>query len=201
MIESAFASCVFLCLTSWFALASYRNYVALERPLFMVPVAAAATIMAMIVVLATGLTVGALPVLIGLACSVVCALTDLASGYVFDRVSLPAAAGATISSIATGHGTGSIAGLGCGFTTIFVLWAITRGRGIGLGDAKLAGAIGAAAGASDVLVTIGVAFVFGALFSIVGLATKRLKRDSAVRFAPFLATAFLTAIPVCGILA
>ena len=199
MIESVFASCVFLSLTSWFALAAYRNYVALERPIFMVRLTAAVTIIATITVLATGQTVEALPVLIGLACSLVCALTDLASGYVFDRVSLPAAAGATISSIAAGHGTESIAGLGCGFTTIFLLWAITRGRGLGLGDAKLAGAIGAAAGASDVLVTIGVAFVLGALFSIVGLATKRLKRNSTLRFAPFLATAFLTAIPVCGI--
>lgn len=199
MIESVFVACAFLCTTSWLALAALCTKVGFTSPVMNVRIMAFFATAVAVVVVASRETVVVMPQLIGLACAIVCTFTDLATGYVFDRVTMPAAAGATIAATMCGHGVASIAGLACGYTTICLLWVITRRRGIGLGDAKLAAALGAAGSAGEVLDVIGGAFVLGALFASFGLATGRLSRGSTVRFAPFLATAFWAVITVTRI--
>ena len=199
MIESVFAACAFLCATSWLALAAHYTKLGCTSPVMNIRTMAFFATAIAIVVVASRETIAALPELTGLACAIVCTFTDLATGYVFDRVTIPAAAGAAIAAIMCGHGVASITGLACGYTTICLLWLITGRRGIGLGDAKLAAALGAAGSAGEVLYVMGGAFVLGALFASFGLATGRLNRGSTVRFAPFLATAFFAVLTVTRI--
>ncbi|ALJ20842.1 prepilin peptidase [Microbacterium sp. No. 7] len=79
------------------------------------------------------------------------------------------------------------AGGALSFAFFWVLWRC--GGGIGGGDVKLAGVLGAAAAwvAAEAL-AIGVlsAFVLGGVFSLALLALRRARRGTAVPFGPFL---------------
>jgi leader peptidase (prepilin peptidase) / N-methyltransferase len=67
------------------------------------------------------------------------------------------------------------------------LYAITRGRGMGMGDVKLIAALGVLFGWPDTLVLSAFAFIVGSIASIVLMITKGLTRKSAVPFGPFIA--------------
>ncbi len=93
------------------------------------------------------------------------------------------------------------AGIGAAiwFGVIGLLWLITGGRGMGLGDVKLAPSLGATLGWLSVGVAgIGLfaAFVLGAVVSIVLLLARRVGRRSAVPFGPFLFAGTALAIMV-----
>ena len=71
----------------------------------------------------------------------------------------------------------------------YFLLAFLSPGGLGLGDVKLAGVLGGFLGWfgwSEVLFGILAAFVLGALVSLVLLASGRAKRDSEIRFGPFM---------------
>lgn len=83
------------------------------------------------------------------------------------------------------------AALAAGFFGLVV--AVTRGRGMGLGDVKLAGALGLLLGFPDVLLAAGLAFITGSLWSLPFLLTRRKGLKSVIPFGPFLILgAFLT---------
>ncbi len=63
----------------------------------------------------------------------------------------------------------------------------SRGRAMGWGDFKLVGALGLIFGWPDILMVLVLAFVIGALFSIILLIQKKKKIKEAVPFGPFLA--------------
>jgi prepilin signal peptidase PulO-like enzyme (type II secretory pathway) len=67
------------------------------------------------------------------------------------------------------------------------LIAVTRGRGMGLGDLKLAAALGLVFGWPDIVLVVMFAFIIGALFGAGAIAAKRKTMKSAVPFGPFLA--------------
>jgi len=114
-----------------------------------------------------------------------CALTDARSGYVFDRALLVAA----IPVVALGaaglpmRAEGALA-TGALFAVPYVL---SRGRGFGLGDVKLAALLGAGLGLGGGLSMFASSFIAGAAFGLIALATKRLDRKAAIPFAPFIA--------------
>lgn len=132
----------------------------------------------------------ALPAVFALACAVVCAATDLESGYVYDRVTYPSAVAIGITACAGGTVGGAVAGAAIAASAIVTLWIATMGRGVGLGDAKLAAIIGAGLGPLLALPAVGLAFVFGAAAACCALAARRLSRHSTLPFAPYLAAAF-----------
>jgi prepilin signal peptidase PulO-like enzyme (type II secretory pathway) len=70
------------------------------------------------------------------------------------------------------------------FGAIIVL---SRGRAMGWGDFKLAGALGLIFGWPDILMVLILSFITGALFSILLLIQKKKKIKEAVPFGPFLA--------------
>ncbi len=74
--------------------------------------------------------------------------------------------------------------IGAGFFGVII--AATRGRGMGLGDLKLAAALGILFGWPDIALVIVFAFIFGSLYSVRLLlaGTKSLK--DAVPFGPFI---------------
>lgn len=67
------------------------------------------------------------------------------------------------------------------------LIAVTRGKGMGVGDAKLAFALGLIFGWPDILLLIMLAFVTGAVVGVALIAAGSKKLKSAVPFGPFLA--------------
>jgi leader peptidase (prepilin peptidase)/N-methyltransferase len=81
-----------------------------------------------------------------------------------------------------------------------VLW-FARPTGLGLGDVKLAGIIGLVAGALGVQATItaGMAgYLFGAVYAVGLLVTRRATRGSEFPFGPFMLAGALAAVLVPG---
>lgn len=115
------------------------------------------------------------------------AACDAACGYVFDVITMPCLALLLLLSIASHTFTVFAFGvLACG-GALMILYALTRGRGLGLGDVKLACCIGAAAGAAGGVEALGIAFVLGGAYAAFLLGTGRARRGGELRFAPYLA--------------
>ena len=67
--------------------------------------------------------------------------------------------------------------------------SLTKGKAMGLGDLKLVGALGLIFGWPDILMVLFLAFIIGAVFSVVLLIRKKKKIKEAVPFGPFLVVA------------
>ncbi len=72
---------------------------------------------------------------------------------------------------------------------LLALLVVTRGRGMGLGDVKLAAALGALFGWPDIAVLLGLSFVLGAVAGLIGMAAGKKTMKSALPFGPFIALA------------
>ncbi len=77
------------------------------------------------------------------------------------------------------------------FGAIFIL---SRGRGMGLGDVKFAGALGLLLGWPDAAIGFGLAFIVGAFWSIMLMLHGKKTLRSAVPFGPFMAVGALIVI-------
>ena len=124
-----------------------------------------------------------------LACVVVCAATDISSGYVYDAVTYVSAALICADAAATGNLLPSIAGAGSVPTVAGGLHLVTSGRGFGLGDVKLLAVVGAGVAAAPALVVLGAAFVGSAAVLSVALLLRRVSSTDRIAFAPFVAAA------------
>jgi prepilin signal peptidase PulO-like enzyme (type II secretory pathway) len=136
---------------------------------------------------------------VALACVVVSAASDLATGLIFDTVTAVGACGIVLCAVI--EQTMSIAALGacvC-FVPLLALYAITRGRGIGLGDVKLGGIIGAGIGGVEALDAVGAAFIAGAIYCAPLLLARRLVRNDRVPFAPFMALGTIALVAARGV--
>lgn len=81
-----------------------------------------------------------------------------------------------------------------GLALFGAIFFLSRGRGMGLGDVKLAGALGLFLGWPDAAVGLGLAFVTGAVWSIILMIHGRKNLKSAVPFGPFMALGALLVI-------
>ncbi len=84
-------------------------------------------------------------VLIGLV--TVCAVTDAQTGYVFDALTLPSMFILLALALPDRALLSALLGIAAAGGALAVLYVMTRGRGLGLGDVKLAACIGCALGA------------------------------------------------------
>ncbi len=73
-----------------------------------------------------------------------------------------------------------------GFVAFGIVWGLTRGRGMGFGDVKLAGALGMILGWPDILGALLLAVISGAIVGLLLIALKRKKFKEGVPFGPFL---------------
>lgn len=86
---------------------------------------------------------------------------------------------ATLRIVGLGSGywklfsTDSLIGAGLLFAVFFLIWLITRGRGLGFGDVKLAGIVGLLFGWWSGLIIVYVAVVIGALLGFLLLLTRK----------------------------
>jgi leader peptidase (prepilin peptidase) / N-methyltransferase len=121
------------------------------------------------------------------ACLAVCAASDISAGRIYDNVLAPTLV--LVSALRMGDGAlTAICGGVAALSISAFLYAASGGRGLGFGDVKLFGLSGLALG-PIVVGCIGVAFVLGAAYATVLLATRRAKRNSAIPFAPYIALA------------
>ncbi len=66
------------------------------------------------------------------------------------------------------------------------LWLITKGRGMGFGDVKLIAPLALLVGWPQIIVTLFVSFVTGAVFGLTLIAARRKKFGQTIPFGPFL---------------
>jgi leader peptidase (prepilin peptidase) / N-methyltransferase len=123
---------------------------------------------------------------LALACLVVCAVSDLATGLVFDAVTATTGCGIFLSSLIEAHAAVTVVGACTCIAPLLALYALTRGRGVGLGDVKLGGIIGAGLGGVAAIAAIGGAFVAGAICCVPLVLARRLRRSDPIPFAPFM---------------
>ncbi|MBP3038109.1 prepilin peptidase [Bacillaceae bacterium Marseille-Q3522] len=79
-----------------------------------------------------------------------------------------------------------------GFILLFVIAVISKG-GMGGGDIKLFALLGFVLGIKLVLVSFLLSTLFGALYGVIAIITKKVKRKQAIPFGPFIALGALTA--------
>ncbi len=85
-----------------------------------------------------------------------------------------------------------VAGLGAG-AFFFLLWLITRGKGLGFGDVKLVVLIGLFLGYPGTVFALYIAFLTGAIAGVILMITKHAKMKSRIAFGPFLLLGTLSA--------
>jgi leader peptidase (prepilin peptidase)/N-methyltransferase len=123
-----------------------------------------------------------------LAALVIAAVTDLEHGLILDRATFPAIGLALVGAALTGWPE-ALYRLGGGLlgAAVIVLVIVLLPRGMGWGDAKLAGFVGLATGLPGVLFALFVAFVSGGIVAGALLATRRRRPGDAIPLGPFLA--------------
>ncbi len=84
--------------------------------------------------------------------------------------------------------TACVSGLG-----FFLLWIITRGRGLGFGDVKLVFLIGLLLGYPLTVVALYIAFLTGATTGVILIVANRAKMKTRIAFGPFLIAGALCA--------
>ena len=96
-----------------------------------------------------------------------------------------------------GAGIGAAIWLGA----LGLMWLVSAGHGMGLGDVKLAPSLGATLGWLSVDTAVAglvLAFVAGTLVALALLVTRRIGRRDAIPFGPFLLLGAALALPVAG---
>jgi prepilin signal peptidase PulO-like enzyme (type II secretory pathway) len=131
----------------------------------------------------------------GIAACVVCAVTDWKTGYIPDAVTFPAAALLIAGALMSNNLAQTLLGAAAGAAPLAALLIITRGRGLGAGDVKLACCAGMTVGdAARAFVAIEAAFVLGGACAALLLASRMRRRGDTMRFGPFIAAGLLYAL-------
>ena len=124
----------------------------------------------------------------------VSAVTDRAAGYVLDVITLPSCSFAMIAGACGARGVDCVLGALAAGGAMLSLYMGSRGRGLGLGDVKLAALIGALLGLRSGLVSLAVSFVFGGFIAALLILCGRASRKTAVPFAPYIAAGALATV-------
>lgn len=123
---------------------------------------------------------------IGLATVAIAAVVDAESGYIFDPLIVAGIAGIALCAFTEGSGVATIYGLMLAGGSVLCIWVASRGRGLGLGDVKLAAVVGAAFGPLGGITAIGLAFIAGSAVAISRIIAGKAHFGMSVRFGPYL---------------
>jgi len=133
-----------------------------------------------------------------LAACAVGAASDRQTGYLFDAVAAGAGGLLCIGAVVGGELPTLALGAGSCGGVLWVLHLTTRGRGVGLGDVKLAALIGGGLGVRIGAIAVGAAFVAGAIVAVGGLVSGRVSRGDSVDFGPYLAIGSMLGVALAG---
>lgn len=121
-----------------------------------------------------------------MATMAVAALTDIVSGLIYDRSLIVAGALVAMLVAADGGAVRAVAGAAISVAPFGAIYLLTRKRGMGFGDVKLAALAGLGLGTASLMWTAA-GFILGAVWAVAGLLAGRLRRGQPVAFAPFMA--------------
>lgn len=119
---------------------------------------------------------------------------DARTGFIPDRITRVTAVAAAACTLPDGAACAAFGGALLAGGVPALLYLATRGRGIGLGDVKLAAAIGAGLGPVGGIGALGAAFVLGGVYGSALLLLGSAQRSDALRFGPFLAAGAILAL-------
>ena len=119
--------------------------------------------------------------------AIICGVVDKRTGYIFNELTLSMLGVALALAAFTGSFTSGIISAVVVGGSLLALHVGTSGRGIGLGDVKLAAVLAISLGLASGAIAIGCAFIFGATYGITLLVRRRAQRGDAIRFGPFIA--------------
>lgn len=122
-----------------------------------------------------------------LACAAVCAASDWENGHVFDLVLLGSAALLLVPVHDLDALREALLGAAAAAGLMLLPYAASRGRGLGLGDVKLACVLGLGLTAGGAVRAVWFACVCGGAVASVLLLARRVRAGDALPFAPFLA--------------
>jgi leader peptidase (prepilin peptidase)/N-methyltransferase len=145
-------------------------------------------------ILVYGITIEALAVAVLAATLVTVVFIDLDHLLILDVVIAPAALVGLIDAFAAGRLLDAALGALAGAGIFGILYLVTRGAGMGLGDAKLALVIGLFLGMHLTVAATAFSFIFGSLLMLPVLAAGSRGRRDAVPFGPFLVLGALAAL-------
>jgi leader peptidase (prepilin peptidase)/N-methyltransferase len=118
---------------------------------------------------------------------IITAFTDIDDGIIPDLVTYPGILiGLFLSPYTIGLKSSALGAIV--FVGIFLGTALLSRGGMGGGDIKLAGVIGAFTGLAGVMMTLVISSLAGGLWAAVLLSRGKADRKTAIRFGPFLAT-------------
>lgn len=120
-------------------------------------------------------------------------LSDLFYWTIPDQITFPAIIIFLVWNIIQAQWFLVLAGLS-GLIFFLLLVFITKGKGMGLGDVKLAALMGLFLGFSKLIVALYLAFLTGAILGAILILTKRKKMGSRIPFGPFLVLAAFIAL-------
>jgi leader peptidase (prepilin peptidase) / N-methyltransferase len=148
-----------------------------------------------------GTTIEALAVALLAATLVAVVFIDLDHLLILDVVLAPAALIGIFDALVYGRIGDALLGALVGAAIFGLLFLLTRGAGMGLGDAKLALVLGLFLGLHLTIAAIAFSFIFGSLLMLPVLAAGSRGRRDAVPFGPFLVLGALVALYVPNALA
>ncbi len=115
---------------------------------------------------------------------------DLEHQIIPDQILLPVIVLFVLRSLLTTNYWLLATGLGAALF-LFLIWAITKGKGMGLGDVKLAFLLGLFLGWPKIVFAFYVAFLTGAVAGIILVLSGKAKLKGKIAFGPFLISAAL----------
>ena len=117
---------------------------------------------------------------------IVTVFVDIDHLLILDAVTVPVGIIGFIIALASGHAWSALEGAALGGALFGTIYLATRGAGLGLGDVKLAAALGIFLGVQNSIAAFAAAFVIGALLAIPVLATRKRRGRDVLPFGPFL---------------
>jgi prepilin signal peptidase PulO-like enzyme (type II secretory pathway) len=130
------------------------------------------------------------PFWVALAGALVCTVTDLRTGCIFDRVTAPTLGLTLLAASLCGSSADSALGACVASGLLLSIFVFTGGHGLGMGDVKLAACLGAGLGTEGGVWSIAVGSLFGSFYGAALLSTGRAQPCSKIPFGPFLAAGF-----------
>jgi leader peptidase (prepilin peptidase)/N-methyltransferase len=131
---------------------------------------------------------------IAVLAALACGYVDARTGFIPNRITYPALLAILVVAGVLNRLDSAALGALCAGGALALLYAITRGRGLGLGDMKLAACIGAGFGPVCGMIALGSSFIAGGLMGAYLLFSGRAERKTPIRFGPFLALGSLLAL-------
>ncbi len=117
---------------------------------------------------------------------IVTVFVDIDHLLILDSLTIPVAVCGLLIALSQGRALSALEGAAFGCALFGLIYLLTRGAGLGLGDVKLAACAGIFLGLADTVAASAAAFVIGAIAAVPVLTMRRRRGRDVLPFGPFL---------------